>query len=142
MPGTRAKTLSGTDAAAPCIPVSWGELIDRITILQIKEKALKTQSAAANVREELRLLGAIAAPALHRRPSVRKLMAELKTVNRALWKIEDDIRGKEAGGHFDSQFIALARSVYKTNDARAALKRKINTQLASPLSEEKLYQHY
>jgi len=138
----RSKDKPSTDdLSTPSIPVSWGELIDKITILQIKAKALKKKSAIANVRRELRLLSKVAAPALDCRPAVKDLMAQLKTVNLSLWKTEDDIRAKEARREFDAKFISLARSVYRTNDARAALKKKINTQLASRLFEEKSYRH-
>jgi hypothetical protein len=124
----------------PFIPVSWGELIDKITILQIKAAALKKKAAIANVRRELRLLSRAARPALAR-PGVKGLMAQLKTINRTLWKAEDGIRAKEARNQFDARFVSLARSVYRTNDARAALKKKINTLLASRLFEEKSYRH-
>jgi hypothetical protein len=142
MPGSLVKAKSGSDATTPCIPVSWGDLIDKITILQIKEKRLKRRTAVTNVRKELRLLARVAAPVLEKRPQARELMAQLKAVNQALWKTEDQIRAKEARGQFDSEFIALARSVYLSNDTRAALKRKINARLASPLLEEKQYTPY
>jgi hypothetical protein len=136
------KAKSGKDAATPLIPVSWGELIDKITILQIKEKRLRRRTAITNVRKELRLLARVAAPVLAERPQARDLMAQLKAVNRALWKTEDQIRAKDAHGQFDAEFIALARSVYLSNDARAALKRKINVQLGSSFLEEKQYTPY
>lgn len=138
--GTRGHHIDVTPA--PCVPVSWGELIDKITILQIKEKRLKRKSAVTNVRNELRLLASVAMPVLKKQPRARDLMAQLKTVNLALWKTEDHIRAKEAVGQFDGEFISLARSVYLSNDTRAALKREINMQLASCIMEEKQYSHY
>jgi hypothetical protein len=125
----------------PIVPTSWGELIDKITILEIKGEKLEDATAVANARRELSLLSQIAEPALAD-GAVRALAARLKAVNETLWKIEDDIRGKEAAGAFDAEFIELARSVYKTNDARGALKRQINLALQSELIEEKNYKAY
>jgi hypothetical protein len=120
-------------------PVSWGELLDKITILQIKAERLTDAGKRANVVTELRLLSQTAGAAL---AEVAPLVAELKTINEALWQIEDDIRDKEAAGVFDAEFIALARSVYVTNDRRAEAKREINRALKSQLVEEKSYKPY
>lgn len=122
----------------PDAPVSWGELIDKITILEIKAERLTAQAALANVRRELDALRAVEAQ-LAPDPELARLKAQLVEVNGALWDIEDDIREKEAAKDFGPRFIELARSVYITNDRRAALKREINRVTASDLVEEKSY---
>ena len=124
----------------PLIPVSWGELVDKVTILEIKASRLSSEAARANVRRELDLLGAILAGTVADRVSALK--DKLTTVNERLWDIEDEIRVKESRGEFDAAFIALARSVYIENDERAAIKREINVLLASHLVEEKSYAPY
>ena len=126
----------------PEVPVSWGELIDKITILEIKAARLKNAAALANVNKELKLLAAQADAALKTSAELPALKQRLTKVNEALWEIEDKIREKEAGQEFDAGFVALARSVYQNNDERAAIKRQINTLLASELVEEKSYQRY
>jgi hypothetical protein len=126
----------------PLIPVSWGELLDKITILQIKRERLTGAAALANVARELDALGAIAAPVLTDDRMATDLTEKLKQLNETLWEIEDRIRDKEAAGAFDADFIALARAVYKRNDERAALKKQLNLQLASGLVEEKSYKSY
>ncbi len=125
----------------PLVPISWGELIDKITILEIKTERLSSDAARANVRRELALLRKIETPALAG-AAVAGLKEQLKAVNGALWVIEDDIRDKEAAKAFDADFIALARAVYRQNDQRAALKRQINDALGSELIEEKGYKPY
>jgi len=117
-------------------PVSWGELIDKITILEIKAARIAEPAKLANVRRELQALTAVrdaqgAAPAT--------LAAELREVNEQLWDIEDLIRECEQRGDFGPAFIELARSVYKSNDRRAALKRRISDAMGSELVEEKSY---
>ena len=124
--------------ATPNVPVSWGELLDKITILEIKEERIADPAARSNVRRELGLLRDIAAPALDE-PAAARLLATLRRINERLWDIEDDIRGKEAQADFGPDFIALARAVYKTNDQRAALKKELNGLLNSELVEEKSY---
>ena len=126
----------------PLIPVSWGELLDKITILQIKRERLTGSVALANVARELDALSAIAAPVLADDRMAADLTVKLKQLNETLWEIEDRIRDKEAAGAFDADFIALARAVYKRNDERAALKKQLNLQLASGLVEEKSYKSY
>ena len=123
---------------APRVPISWGELIDKITILQIKNERLKSAMARSNVEKELVFLNKITGtlPILH---EISGLKNELSTVNAKLWDIEDEIRAKESSLKFDEEFIELARSVYKLNDLRAAIKRKINELLSSDLIEEKSY---
>ncbi|HEX4080100.1 MAG TPA: DUF6165 family protein [Rhizomicrobium sp.] len=123
----------------PEIPVSWGELIDKITILEIKHEKIKTPEALANVRRELALLRRIAAPVLAAEGAVPHLKSELSAINQKLWDIEDLIREREAVGDFGADFIGLTRSVYKNNDERAALKKRISLELASELVEEKSY---
>lgn len=126
----------------PSIPVSWGELIDKVTILEIKVRRLSAETARANVREELDLLAAIVASADGVASKVAKLKGRLTEVNERLWEIEDSIRLKEARGEFDGDFVQLARSVYIENDERAAIKREINAVLSSRLTEEKGYAPY
>jgi hypothetical protein len=125
----------------PTVPVSWGELVDKITILEIKSERLSDDTKRANVVKELNLLADLAA--LHPEPApLADLRGSLKTVNTTLWEVEDRLRDKEAAGLFDEEFIALARAVYKHNDHRAALKRVINELLGSELVEEKSYARY
>jgi len=125
----------------PEVPVSWGELIDKITILEIKVTRLSTEQACVNAAKELTLLREIAGPVLAD-PETAALAGKLKTLNEALWEIEDRIRDHERAGNFDSDFVALARSVYKHNDARGRMKREINLALGSGLIEEKSYPSY
>ena len=122
---------------APLVPTSWGELIDKLTILEIKAVRITAPAARANVEKELALLAAAAAPVLA--DDIAELKSALRVVNETLWDIEDAIRDSEKAGDFGPDFIALARSVYKQNDARAELKRSINTALGSELKEEKSY---
>jgi hypothetical protein len=131
--------LSDMDALSPpCVPVSWGELIDKITILEIKRERIARPDARANVLKELAALDAVAASALAT-PGIDPLLARLRRINETLWDVEDAIREQEAEARFDTGFVALARSVYKTNDERAAVKRAINALLHSDLTEEKSY---
>jgi hypothetical protein len=123
----------------PMVPVSWGELLDKIIILQIKQERLEDDAKRANVTTELTALTAVAGAAM---ATGAATLAELKKVNEALWDVEDRLRDKEAAGVFDADFIALARAVYFTNDRRAALKRDLNQQLGSALVEEKSYRPY
>ncbi|MET0274162.1 MAG: DUF6165 family protein [Phenylobacterium sp.] len=122
----------------PDAPVSWGELVDKITILEIKGQRLTTEVALANVGRELAALRALEGQ-LAGEPRVAALKAALAEVNAALWDIEDAIREKEAAADFGAEFVALARSVYRQNDRRAALKRQINAATGSDLVEEKSY---
>jgi hypothetical protein len=125
----------------PHIPISWGELIDKITILEIKVERLGGESARANAAKELHLLREIAG-AVPSRADIPTLVARLKALNERLWEIEDRIRDHERAGDFGADFIELARSVYKTNDERSAVKREINLALGSGLIEEKSYPSY
>jgi hypothetical protein len=137
-----ADETRGPKIATPHVPVSWGELIDKITILEIKSTRLTSAAALQNVRNELAQLTEKTLPLGDMAHQVAPLKADLIHVNEALWEIEDKIRDKEAAKAFDAAFIELARSVYVTNDKRAALKRQINQLLASELVEEKGYAAY
>jgi len=132
---------SRMDDTIPRVPISWGELLDKISILEIKVARLPTMEARTNTGKELAMLRGIAAPALAH-PEAAPLAAQLKTLNEALWDIEDRIRDHERSGDFGEDFIALARSVYQTNDRRGAVKRQINLVLGSALIEEKGYKPY
>lgn len=124
------------------IPISYGELIDKITILEIKYARIDDPAKRANVERELAVLTDSWLNAGVDPATIEHTRAELKTVNERLWDIEDAIREKEAAKTFDESFLELARSVYQTNDKRAALKRVINDALGSDLVEEKSYQAY
>jgi hypothetical protein len=124
------------------VPVSPGELLDKITILRIKSARMHDAGKLANVRHELALLEGTWRTGVDARESVRADELELEAVNERLWVIEDDIRACEAAGDFGSRFVALARSVYVENDARAAIKKRINLALGSKIVEEKSYQPY
>ena len=131
--------MLSSEVTTPEIAVSWGELIDKITILEIKSERLTAVSALANVRKELSLLKAKADHLIGTNSEIPFLKQQLLLVNESLWDIEDKIRKKEAAQEFDAEFIELARSVYRQNDRRAAIKREINTALSSELFEEKSY---
>jgi hypothetical protein len=124
------------------IPISPGELLDKITILEIKSERIANAAKLRHVRDELAALRAAGEPAWATSESLWLLTAELRAVNEALWEIEDAIRLCERDQDFGSRFIDLARSVYRQNDQRAALKRRINELLGSELVEEKDYQAY
>jgi len=124
------------------IPMSPGELLDKITILEIKSERMDDADKLANVRRELDLLNETWRGAVTEDDTVRRIHAELKAINEELWVIEDDIRDKERAKAFDERFIELARSVYYTNDRRAAVKKELNVHLGSTIVEEKSYQDY
>lgn len=124
------------------IPVATGELLDKITILRIKSERIADPGKLANVRRELELLEGIWRDLDRDDSRVADCIARLKAANEALWDIEDRIRVKEARKAFDQDFIELARSVYFTNDRRAAIKREINELTGSTLVEEKSYEEY
>jgi hypothetical protein len=142
MVGGKGHSRTMAKAATPHVPVSWGELIDKITILDIKRERLTDAAALANVGREWHALHAMAAPVLAENEAARTLLGKLKALNETLWEIEDRIRAKEAAAAFDAEFVALARSVYKRNDERAALKKQLNRALGSELVEEKSYKPY
>jgi hypothetical protein len=125
---------------APKVPVSWGEVIDKITILEIKEKKITGAAANNNIKKELEyLFASINKLALDK---VEDLKTQLTNVNLELWQVEDDIRNKESHREFDEVFIKLARSVYVLNDERAKIKKQINIMLSSNLVEEKSYAEF
>ncbi|HEY1589047.1 MAG TPA: DUF6165 family protein [Rhodanobacter sp.] len=123
-------------------PVSYGELIDKITILEIKSRRITDEAKLANVRNELDLLNATWANHAASQTDIADERARLLAVNELLWDIEDKIRLKERAQAFDQEFIELARAVYFRNDERAAFKREINVKLGSQLVEEKSYRDY
>ncbi len=125
----------------PMVPVSWGELIDKITILEIKRVRLRTPDAVANTERELAALATVLA-GLNAPDGLSGLKTALAQVNERLWEIEDAIRAKEAAGDFGAGFVALARSVYRQNDERMRIKQAINQLLGSVLTEEKQYTSY
>jgi len=124
------------------VPVAPGEFLDKLTILEIKSERMSDPSKLANVRRELELLRTTWAASPLAARDVSTLTAELKAVNEALWEIEDRIRELERAQRFDAEFISLARSVYRTNDRRATIKREINVALGSDILEEKSYTAY
>ncbi len=124
------------------MPVSPGELLDKITILRIKAARIADAGKLANVRRELSLLEEIWQRAAAGRSDLEADETALTEVNTALWDIEDAIRAKEAARQFDAGFVELARSVYRSNDLRAAIKRRVNLALGSQLVEEKSYRPY
>jgi Family of unknown function (DUF6165) len=122
----------------PSIPVSWGELLDKISILEIKTHRIRDAQAAANAERELALLRAVAgAPS-----GVAELLDAQRAVNTRLWRIEDLIRQHEREADFGARFVALARDVYHENDERGRIKRALNQALGSVLVEEKQYSEY
>ena len=124
------------------IPISPGELLDKITILQIKAERISDPTKVANVKTELDMLEKVWSEAVSDDEVIHQLSAELKSVNEALWEIEDDIRDEERNKRFGERFIELARAVYVTNDERANAKKKVNLHLNSSIVEEKSYQDY
>ena len=124
------------------VPVSWGEIIDKITILEIKAEQLTDPAKLANVNKELGELVAVREREFPDHAQLAVVAAELKAINQKLWVIEDDIRDCERAKNFGTKFVELARAVYFTNDERAALKRKVNDLLGSALIEEKSYAPY
>ena len=124
------------------VPVSFGELLDKMSILEIKSERMSDAAKLTNVRTELRMLEETWGDTSESRIDISDLRAALKAVNERLWVIEDDIRVKEKRQEFDAEFIRLARAVYFENDTRAKIKRDINLKLGSALVEEKSYQDY
>ena len=122
------------------VPVSFGELLDKISILQIKSERMSDEAKLANVHRELSALETtwMAHPAAGN--DIARLRAELKAVNERLWEVEDEVRLKEKAQAFDGDFVELARSVYLQNDERARIKKAINLALGSGYVEEKSYQ--
>lgn len=124
------------------VPVSFGELLDKMTILEIKSERMREAAKLANVRNELEALRKTWSAHPASNTDIGALLAALKQVNERLWVIEDDIRLKEKAQVFDQEFTRLARAVYFENDERARVKREINLALGSAYVEEKSYQDY
>jgi Family of unknown function (DUF6165) len=124
------------------VPISPGELIDKITILEIKSVHMTDPAKVANVRHELALLQATWRESSYATVDIDVEWVALRGINQKLWDIEDRIRDKERARSFDGEFIELARAVYVTNDERAAVKRQINSKLGSKIVEEKSYAQY
>jgi hypothetical protein len=124
------------------VPVSPGELLDKITILRIKSSRMSDTQKLANVRSELKVLEETWGASPYAKSDIAADVNALLRVNERLWAIEDDIRDKERAQAFDSEFIRLARAVYFENDERAAIKRRINLTLGSRIVEEKSYAEY
>ena len=126
-------------APAVTVPVSPGELFDRITILRIKAARVVDAEPRAHVTRQLESLERVAAAAYRSAPELTRLVAELRAINEALWDVEDAVRRCEAAGDFGPDFVALARSVYLTNDRRFATKAAIDAHLGTAFSEVKSY---
>ena len=124
------------------VPISPGELLDKITILRIKAARMSDPAKVANVKHELGLLERTWKDSGAAAVNLGTAEADLTRVNEKLWVIEDEIRDEERAKHFTEKFIELARAVYFTNDERAAIKKRVNTLLGSSIVEEKSYQQY
>ena len=124
------------------VPVSPGELLDKITILRIKSARMTDPKKLANVRRELEALEETWSSSPYAAVAIEGELSALLQVNERLWTIEDDIRDKERARTFDADFIRLARAGYIENDERAAIKKRVNLKLGSTLVEEKSYAHY
>lgn len=124
------------------VPISPGELLDKITILRIKSQRMSGAEKLANVRLELDALQAVWQGSAYARADIDAEVSALLAVNERLWVIEDDIRDQERAQKFGAEFIRLARAVYFENDERAAIKRRINLKLGSSIVEEKSYRQY
>jgi len=126
----------------PLTPISWGELIDKITILEIKKLKIISPEAAANIFTELQYLERIVFASNGLAELISDLKSQLSEVNQNLWQVEDDIRDKESRKEFDQRFIDLARMVYQLNDKRSKLKKEINLRLNSEIHEVKSYKDF
>jgi len=125
----------------PVVPVSWGELIDKITILEIKNSKIESIDSINNIQKELKELSNIAK--INKLPEkIIFLKRDLTDINLKLWAVEDEIREKDFKSQFDEEFIELAKSVYRLNDVRAQIKKFINLTLQSELIEEKSYKKF
>ncbi|MBT2786423.1 MULTISPECIES: DUF6165 family protein [unclassified Halomonas] len=124
------------------VAISFGEVLDKITILEIKSARIKDQHKLENVHQELNELGEAWEDEIPDSPEVAELRGQLRSINEQLWDIEDSIRDHEKSQDFGPAFIELARSVYLTNDRRAAIKKEVNVLLGSRLIEEKSYSAY
>jgi len=124
------------------VPLSVGEVLDKVTILEIKSERIDDPVKLKNINNELSQLRALLTDAVFDKTSIKSLVDELKQVNQTLWDIEDNIRDQEMEGTFGDRFIELARAVYVTNDKRAMIKKKLNEATGSTLVEEKSYKDY
>lgn len=124
------------------VELAYGELLDKITILQIKSERITDESKLSNVNKELNLLNNLWQSDQKSSVDISTEFTALKDINEKIWDIEDGIRDKERVKEFDQEFIELARSVYFSNDKRAEIKRDINLKLGSDLLEEKSYSDY
>jgi hypothetical protein len=124
------------------VPVSPSELLDKITILEIKSERIDNSEKVVNVRYELELLSKIWSNSVKKDKVIENLRQQLKAINEKLWEIEDDIRNEEGQNRFGRRFIQLARAVYVTNDKRAQIKKDVNLYLGSEIVEEKSYKNY
>ena len=124
------------------VPLSVGEVLDKVTILEIKSERIDDAAKLKNINNELAQLRALLTDAVFDEASIKSLVDELKQINEALWDIEDNIRDQEMAGTFGDRFIELARAVYVTNDKRALIKKKLNEETGSTLVEEKSYKDY
>lgn len=122
-------------------PISVGELLDKITILELKTEFISEEQALKNVQHELAELEEVRSK-LNIVENIQETLEKLRTVNRKLWRVEDQLREFEAQKRFDEEFVEKARSVYLLNDQRASLKYEINTLSGSALIEEKSYRKY
>ena len=137
---TRNKVTGGVGSVR--VELSPGELVDKITILEIKAARIADPAKLANVRFELGVLDAVRREAIMAAAELDRLTTDLRAVNTRLWDIEDEIRDCERDGNFGDRFIKLARAVYHTNDRRADIKRRINDLLGARIVEEKSYTAY
>ncbi len=124
------------------VPISPGELLDKITILEIKSERMDDPQKVANVGHELGLLGKIWSDSITEDTTISGLHRLLKAINEELWEIEDDIRDEERHDRFGERFVELARAVYVTNDKRAQAKKDVNLHFGSDIVEEKSYKDY
>jgi len=124
------------------VPISPGELLDKISILEIKAERIDDPHKRANVEREFDMLTGLWHAEAAETGDITQMRTELKSLNEQLWDIEDEIRDCERNGDFGDRFVELARGVYKTNDQRAAVKRRINEALGSTILEEKSYTAY
>jgi hypothetical protein len=124
------------------VPIALGELIDKITILEIKEERIADETKRRNISNELKLLRDVRDGAVAQDEVMRQLTDRLKKVNEQIWDLEDTIRNCERTDDFGQLFLTTARQIYRTNDQRAALKRDINLNFGSSIIEEKSYSQY
>ncbi len=124
------------------VPISPGELLDKITILEIKSERMDDPQKVANVRHELLLLSKVWSDSVSEDETISNIHRLLKSINEELWEIEDDIRDEERNDKFGDRFVELARAVYVTNDKRAQAKKDVNLHLGSDIVEEKSYKDY